>query len=226
MAPRVAVPSARGSTASSLASSTRSATSSARRLGGERAGSTSSSTSSNRSPRPTCARVCSASAGLDTSTRNPSELAWTTPSSQSVDFPMPAPPSITSAAGPGSVRPRKSRSEASSCSRPTISTGILVRSPSQDLRDENPAPYPGVHTAHEGAGCVGQSRSTGRPCSHGHEHAANHDRRRPVNSPNAAQESLPPPAPGRVESREPSAESTNRADPQSARELRRPRAVR
>ena len=57
----------------------------------------------------------------------PERPACSTPSSQIVDFPIPAPPSSTSAAGPGAVRPRNSRTAASSGSRLTISSTIVVK---------------------------------------------------------------------------------------------------
>ena len=65
-------------------------------------------TSSRRSPRPACASPRSASAGRDASTTQARARACSTPARQSVDLPIPASPSRTSAAGPscGSVHER------------------------------------------------------------------------------------------------------------------------
>jgi hypothetical protein len=117
---RTATPSVRGS-APSAPSSTRSATSSARRLGAGSTGSTLSSTSSNRSPRPAWGSPRSASEGRAERTRSPRARAASTPASQSVDFPIPASPSSTSAAGPSAAWSRKPYTEPSSSSLPMIS---------------------------------------------------------------------------------------------------------
>ena len=61
---------------------------------------TSSTTPSSRSASPTWPRACSASAGRDDRTVSPCARACSTPASQSVDLPIPASPSSTSAAGP------------------------------------------------------------------------------------------------------------------------------
>ena len=89
--------------------------------------STSSMTSSSRSPSPTRPRPRSASAGREERTLKPCARACSTPASQSVDFPIPASPSSTRAAGPPSASPMKALTEANSASRPTISKATLQR---------------------------------------------------------------------------------------------------
>ena len=117
---RTATPSARGSSESCV-SSRRRATSSARRRGGASAGSTSSKALSKRSPRPASAKFRSASAGRLERTRNPRSRARSRPSSQIVDFPIPASPSRTSARGASTgLASRNPRMSSTSSSRPII----------------------------------------------------------------------------------------------------------
>jgi len=123
---RTAIPSAAGSTPSGAASVRSSATSSARRLGGGSSGSSWSTTSSRRSASPAWASPHSASAGREQRTRNPCARACSTPSDQSVDFPMPASPSSTRTALPRRASPTKARTRASSSSLLTISGAMLL----------------------------------------------------------------------------------------------------
>ena len=97
-ASRTATATVRLATGSSITSPRSSATSSARRRGGGRSGSTSSTIGSKRSPRPTYVNPRSGSEGRDDSTCSPCARAYSTAASHSVDFPMPASPSRTSAA--------------------------------------------------------------------------------------------------------------------------------
>src|SRR5262245_31721493 len=122
---RTATESALWSTGSSGDSSSSSATSRARRRGGARPARTSSRTPSNRSPSPACGRPRSASEGRVVRTRRPCAAAYSTPASQSVDFPMPGSPSSTSAVAPASSRSTNARTAASSSSLPTISGPVI-----------------------------------------------------------------------------------------------------
>ena len=72
---------------------------------GGRSGSTSSTIGSRRSPRPAYVSPRSGSEGRDDSTCNPSARAYSTAASQSVDFPIPASPSRTSACAPPAASP-------------------------------------------------------------------------------------------------------------------------
>ena len=123
--PRTATANARRSTGSP--DSRRSATSSARRRGAGSSGRTSSRTFSNRSNSPTLASDCSASAGRAARTWNPRTRASSRPAAQSIDFPMPASPSSTRAAGPSVASSRNEWSEPSSASLPMISIRSLLR---------------------------------------------------------------------------------------------------
>ena len=104
---RTATASARWSTMPPDPSSSRSACSSARRLGGASAGRTSASEPSRRSASPRPAKPRSASAGRDVRSRYPRSRACSTPAAHSVDLPIPASPSSTSAEAPSAGESRK-----------------------------------------------------------------------------------------------------------------------
>ena len=72
---------------------------------------------------------------------SPRARACSTPASQSVDFPMPASPSSTSAAGSSRTSPMKAWREASSSSLPTISNSALLPPMVwNDSKDSGPVP--------------------------------------------------------------------------------------
>ena len=74
----------------------------------------------NRSPRTTLASRRSVSAGRDAITVKPRSRAAATAAIQSVDFPIPAAPSMTNARGPAADRSRNASMAEDSASRPTI----------------------------------------------------------------------------------------------------------
>ena len=116
----IATPSARASTGRLVSSRISSADSKAWRRGAASATSSSGPTSWNRSPRTTLASTRSVSAGRDASTVKPRSRAAATAAIQSVDFPIPAAPSMTSARGPAADRSRNASIAEDSASRPTI----------------------------------------------------------------------------------------------------------
>ena len=119
--PSTATATARSSRGACPGGASRSATRSASACGSGRSSSTSSSVLSTRSPRPANGKPASASAGRVSSTRNPRPRASSAAASQSVVFPAPASPSITSPRGPVATASRKSSVRCSSLSLPITS---------------------------------------------------------------------------------------------------------
>ena len=126
---RVAIPSARGSTAIVGRALRRGARPRARAASAPevRAGRRRARPRTDRRG-PTCASPRSASAGRDERTRIPASRACSTPASQSVDFPIPASPSSTSAESPSGTSSTKERTMPRSSSLPMICTVTLRRS--------------------------------------------------------------------------------------------------
>ncbi len=87
-----------------------------------------SSTGSRRSPSPENESAVSLSAGCASRTQSPPLSAVSTPTRQSVVFPIPASPSRTSADAPSETPARKALRTASSASRPTTAAGMAGRS--------------------------------------------------------------------------------------------------